>query len=151
MSGMSDTGRPVRDRATVAMLDVVLLYAQSCPEPGGNTVSVWSRARDIAERTPASRNRYVDFLRAASITAVILGHWLIAAPWVVDGGLRLDHMLTVQPWTQWLTLLFQVMPVFFLVGGYSNAASWDAAGRNGTPYGAWVAGRARRRSARSSR
>ena len=107
-------------------------------------MSVWSRARDIAERTPASRNRYVDFLRAASITAVILGHWLIAAPWVADGRLRLDHMLTVQPWTQWLTLLFQVMPVFFLVGGYSNAASWDAARRNGTPYGAWVAGRARR-------
>jgi hypothetical protein len=34
--------------------------------------------------------------------------------------------------------------VFFLVGGYSNAASWDAAQRAGTPYGAWVAGRARR-------
>ena len=41
-------------------------------------------------------------------------------------------------------LLFQVMPVFFLVGGYSNAASWDAARRAGTPYGAWIAGRARR-------
>jgi len=44
----------------------------------------------------------------------------------------------------WLTLLFQVMPVFFLVGGYSNAASWDAAQRTGTRYGTWVAGRARR-------
>jgi hypothetical protein len=50
----------------------------------------------------------------------------------------------VQPATQWLTLIFQVMPVFFLVGGYSNAASWDAARRSGTSYGTWVAGRARR-------
>jgi hypothetical protein len=34
--------------------------------------------------------------------------------------------------------------VFFLVGGYSNAASWDAARRAGTSYGTWIAGRARR-------
>lgn len=107
-------------------------------------MSPWSRALSLAERTPPSRNRYVDFLRALSIAAVVLGHWLIAAPWISAGELRLDHMLAVQPWTQWLTLLFQVMPVFFLVGGYSNAASWDAARRAGTPYGTWVAGRARR-------
>ncbi len=107
-------------------------------------MSPWSRALRLAEQTPPSRNRYVDLLRAVSITAVVFGHWLIAAPWISAGQLRLDHMLAVQPWTQWLTLLFQVMPVFFLVGGYSNAASWDAARRAGTPYGAWVAGRARR-------
>ena len=107
-------------------------------------MSAWSRALQAAVQTPPSRNRYVDFLRAVSIGAVVLGHWVIAAPWVEDGRLRLDHMLAVQPWTQWLTLLFQVMPVFFLVGGYSNAASWDAAQRAGTPYGAWIAGRARR-------
>jgi hypothetical protein len=107
-------------------------------------MSIWARALSIAERTPPSRNRYVDFLRALSIGAVVFGHWLIAAPWIDADRLRLDHMLAVQPWTQWLTLMFQVMPVFFLVGGYSNAASWDAAVRHGTPYGAWVAGRARR-------
>jgi hypothetical protein len=86
----------------------------------------------------------VDLLRAVSIGAVVIGHWLIAAPWIADGYLRLDHMLAIQPWTQWLTLLFQVMPVFFLVGGYSNAASWDAARRAETSYGSWIAGRARR-------
>jgi hypothetical protein len=107
-------------------------------------LSAWSRALALAEQTQSSRNRYVDFLRALSIGAVILGHWIIAAPWIEGDKLRLDHMLAVQPSTQWLTLLFQVMPVFFLVGGYSNAASWDAARRSGTPYGRWVAGRARR-------
>jgi hypothetical protein len=107
-------------------------------------VSAWSRALELADKTPPSRNRYVDFLRALSITAVIFGHWLIAAPWIREGELQLDHMLAAQPWTQWLTLLFQVMPVFFLVGGYSNSASWESARRSGTPYGTWVAGRARR-------
>jgi fucose 4-O-acetylase-like acetyltransferase len=98
----------------------------------------------MAQRTPASRNRYVDFLRAVSIGAVVFGHWLIAAPWIEGGQLRLDHMLALEPWTRWLTLLFQVMPVFFVVGGYANAASWEAAKREGQPYGAWAAARMRR-------
>ena len=96
-------------------------------------MSAWSRALAMAADTPPSRNRYVDWLRALSISAVVFGHWLIAAPWIAADGLRLDHMLAVQPWTQWLTLLFQVMPVFFLVGGYSNAASWDAPARPTAP------------------
>jgi hypothetical protein len=98
----------------------------------------------MAERTPESRNRYVDFLRALSIGCVVFGHWLIAAPFVTEQGIRLDHMLAVQPWTQWLTWLCQVMPVFFMVGGYSNAASWDAARRSGQPYGDWIAARLHR-------
>lgn len=108
-------------------------------------MSAWTKAKNLAARTPPSRNRYVDLLRAVSITMVVIGHWVIAAPWIdPTGRLRLDHMLGVQPWTQWLTLLFQVMPIFFLVGGYSNAASWDAATREGVRYGSWVAGRLRR-------
>jgi hypothetical protein len=107
-------------------------------------LSAWGKARELAEKTPDSRNRYVDFLRAVSIGAVVFGHWLIAAPWVQDGRLRLDHMLSLEPWTRWLTLLFQVMPVFFVVGGYANAASWEAARRASLPYGAWVASRMRR-------
>jgi peptidoglycan/LPS O-acetylase OafA/YrhL len=106
--------------------------------------SAWARARSLAEQTPEDRNRYVDLLRAISIGLVVLGHWLIAAPHIVEGRLRMDHMLAVDPWTHWLTWLFQVMPVFFVVGGYANAASWEAALRSGQPYGAWVTGRLRR-------
>ncbi|MCK7510139.1 MAG: acyltransferase [Desulfobacterales bacterium] len=62
-------------------------------------MSAWSRAMAMAADTPPSRNRYVDWLRALSISAVVLGHWLIAAPWISAGQLRLDHMLAVQPWT----------------------------------------------------
>lgn len=106
--------------------------------------SAWAQARSLAEQTPEARNRYVDLLRAVSIGFVVLGHWLIAAPHVVEGRLRMDHMLALAPWTHWLSWLFQVMPVFFVVGGYANAASWEAALRSGQPYGAWVAGRLRR-------
>ncbi len=45
--------------------------------PGFN---IWSQAMAVAAKTPESRNRYVDFLRALSICAVVCGHWLVAAP-----------------------------------------------------------------------
>lgn len=106
--------------------------------------TAWSRAGELAARTPETRDRYVDFLRAASITVVVLGHWLIAAAYLQDGQLRLDSLLALEPWTQWLTWAFQVMPVFFIVGGYANAASWEAARRAGQGYGVWTATRLRR-------
>lgn len=106
--------------------------------------SLWSRASAIAARTPESRNRLVDFLRAASILAVISGHWLLAAPYVGGDGLTLAHLLRDEPWTQWLTWAFQVMPIFFLVGGYSNGVSWRAALRDGRSYGDWLTARLQR-------
>jgi peptidoglycan/LPS O-acetylase OafA/YrhL len=106
--------------------------------------SAWATARELAQRTPPKRNRYVDFLRALSIGAVIVGHWLIAAPHYDGGKPSLGHMLSISPWTQWLTWGFQVMPVFFMVGGYSNAASWSAALRDRRGYGSWLAGRLQR-------
>jgi hypothetical protein len=105
---------------------------------------MWARARELALQTPPERNRYVDFLRALSICAVVVGHWLMTAPWFTGGTLRLDNLLAARPWTQWLTLLFQVMPVFFFVGGYANAASWESARRSGRGYGPWLSGRLRR-------
>ncbi len=104
----------------------------------------WSKAREMAERTPETRNRYVDFLRAASITVVVVGHWLMSAPIVRDGELKLDDMLATAPWSQWLTWVCQVMPLFFIVGGYSNMVSWDSARRRGEGYGLWTATRLKR-------
>jgi len=107
--------------------------------------SAWSRALELAERTPETRNRYVDFLRAASICIVVIGHWLMAAPSIGGGGFSLGDMLRDAPWSQWLTWLFQVMPLFFIVGGYANAISWDSASRSPDQgFGTWSGSRLRR-------
>ena len=104
----------------------------------------WSQARALAAQTPEDRNRYVDFLRAASILVVITGHWLIAAPRYRDGSLEVGDILELQPGTQWLTWLFQVMPIFFIVGGYANAVSLENAGRRGVGYSVWLVKRLNR-------
>jgi len=105
---------------------------------------IWARAAEVAEQTPADRNRYVDLLRALSISAVVLGHWLIAAPAFMGGIASMDHLLQIQPRAQWLTWLFQVMPVFFFVGGYSNGVSWDSAQDKGQRYSFWLESRLKR-------
>ncbi|TXS13465.1 acyltransferase [Streptomyces sp. adm13(2018)] len=75
-------------------------------------------ARELAAATPASRDRYVDLLRVASLSVVVLGHWLMAAV-TTDG--QVGNLLAVVPGLQAATWLFQVMPVFFFVGGFSHA------------------------------
>ncbi len=101
-------------------------------------MSAWAQALSLAEQTPPERNRYVDFLRAVSISCVIIGHWLIATAWYSGGQFTPGQMLSIAPWTQWLTWLFQVMPVFFFVGGYANAVSLESARRKQLDYGHWL-------------
>ncbi|MFK3632133.1 acyltransferase family protein, partial [Klebsiella pneumoniae] len=47
-------------------------------------------------------------------------------------------------WTHPLTWVFQVMPIFFLVGGYSNGLSWRSARRKEIGYAEWLRTRLRR-------
>jgi hypothetical protein len=103
-----------------------------------------ARAREMANKTPPSRNRYVDLLRAVSISVVVVGHWLMAVITVQDGEIVAGNLLAEAPVTRLLTWVFQVMPVFFMVGGFSNAASWTAAERSGKSYADWLRSRCQR-------
>jgi len=105
---------------------------------------VWTHARQLAEKTPSTRNRYVDFLRAVSILSVVLGHWIMAAPYYEHGKSHMWHLLSVLSWSQWLTWIFQVMPIFFFVGGFSNLTSWEASKRRGNGYASWLGSRLQR-------
>lgn len=105
---------------------------------------MFQKAREAARLTPASRNRAADFYRTIAICFVVLGHWMLVAPYVPAGEIELRNILAEQPWTQFLTWLFQVMPVFFFVGGYSNAASWTSARADVAKRQAWATGRLRR-------
>jgi len=107
-------------------------------------MSLLSEARELARRTPPERNRYADFLRAVAILVVVFGHWLSAAPWVTGGRLEITSMLGVASWSHLLTWALQVMPVFFIVGGFSNGVSWESARRRGEGYADWLHGRLRR-------
>ncbi|MEV4455696.1 acyltransferase [Microbispora sp. NPDC049633] len=101
---------------------------------------MFTTLRRTAERTPPGRDRHVDLLRAVAIALVVLGHWLAV---VVTYGDRVGGgtVLAFAPWARPLTWLFQVMPVFFLVGGFANAASFDSYRRRGGGAIGWFLGR----------
>src|SRR5918998_6791373 len=87
-----------------------------------------SATLDGIDRAPTApvRDRYVDLVRVAAVVAVILGHWFVIAITVRNGRLGGQNVLAVLPWTHGLTWVFQVVPLFFFVGGYANAVSLSA-------------------------
>ena len=103
-----------------------------------------SAVAELAARTPKTRDRYVDLLRAASIVVVVLGHWLMATVTWAGGGIQTGNLLAVVSVLRPATWVLQVMPVFFVVGGYANARSWRSASARGDGYAPWVAHRMRR-------
>ena len=96
------------------------------------------RLGEMVARTPVTRDRVVDFLRAASIVAVVFGHWMIGIVWWQDGVLRTTSAVGVTTGLWLATWFFQVMPIFFFVGGFSNLVSLDASRRRGDPDGHFV-------------
>ncbi|HEX5597538.1 MAG TPA: acyltransferase [Micromonosporaceae bacterium] len=97
------------------------------------------RVRQLAEQTPESRERFVDLLRAVAITAVVLGHWLVIDIGYDRHGQLTGHSaLSELPWARPVTWLVQVMPVFFLVGGFANAASLTRHQRGGGDATGWL-------------
>jgi hypothetical protein len=90
------------------------------------------------------RVRYLDLLRPVAIGAVVYGHWLLVGL-TYSGGVFSDRdALNYVAWGRWLTWAFQVMPVFFLVGGYANALSWSAHQAQGEGWNWWIQRRAMR-------
>ena len=99
---------------------------------------------EIAARTPADRDRYVDFLRAVSIVTVVLGHWAISMIWWHDGLITTSNAIGVTPGLWLATWFLQVMPIFFFVGGFSNLVTYDSFRRRGRSTGEFLRTRAAR-------
>lgn len=114
----------------------------------GMTTTTAPSVADLAAATKPDRNRAVDFYRAAAMVAVAVGHWAAIAIAVgPDGDLITGNALEFDPSMSWITWLFQVMPLFFVVGGFSSAVSLDShLSKNGRPQD-WVAARLRRMAA----
>lgn len=100
-------------------------------------------ARAAAE-TPPDRDRVVDGARAAALLVVVVGHVVMAVVAWPDGVPVLGNVLAAYPWTQALTWILQIMPLFFFAGGAANALSYDRHRARGGDYASWLWGRGRR-------
>lgn len=96
----------------------------------------------LANATPDTRDRFVDFLRVASLLGVILGHFTMAVvflhPHADPATMEFTNVLELAPWTRWGTLVLQVMPIFFVVGGFAHATSIRSLRARGGGYADFV-------------
>lgn len=81
-------------------------------------------APPAAPTTPArERDRAMDAFRALAMFVVVAWHWVFTIPRWTDAGPRVDNPISFVPELGYLTWVLQVMPLFFLVGGYLTARS----------------------------
>lgn len=98
----------------------------------------------MVDQTPPRRDRYVDLLRVIAIAVVVVWHWSLSiVSWSGDRWL-MPNPISEVPGGWALTWLLQIMPVFFIVGGYANAAAWWAALRDGRGPAGYYSARLRR-------
>lgn len=98
----------------------------------------------MAARTKSDRNRAVDFYRVAAMLLVAVGHWIAMVAVQQDGELVTGNLLSYEPNLAWFTWALQVMPLFFVVGGFASAVSLDSHFRSGGRSQDWIAARLRR-------
>ncbi|GAA2582144.1 acyltransferase [Dactylosporangium fulvum] len=85
------------------------------------------------------RDRFIDGLRALAILGVVGGHWLVGALVATPtGGLRIDSPLRYLAWLHPATWFFQMLGLFFLVGGYTAAQGLRRARARGETDAEWV-------------
>ncbi|MFT7599546.1 MAG: peptidoglycan/LPS O-acetylase OafA/YrhL [Acidimicrobiales bacterium] len=110
------------------------------------TASATTSLGDLAGSAKPDRNRAVDLYRAVAMAAVAFGHWMaIAISADADGNIVGGNALEQDPSMSWVSWLLQVMPLFFVVGGFSSAISLDAHNKaDGARPQDWVVARLRR-------
>ncbi|MGH2554835.1 MAG: acyltransferase family protein [Actinomycetota bacterium] len=97
---------------------------------------------DLVASTPASRDRVVDFFRAASIVVVVFGHWFIGVIWWRGGKIGTVSAIGLTGWLWIATWFLQVIPLFFFVGGFANYVGYQSFRRKGRPVWAFLWSRA---------
>lgn len=88
----------------------------------------------LVDATPPSRNRVVDAMRALSIAVVIVWHWSLSINHRDETGVLVNpNPIEHVPGAWAATWVLQVLPVFFVVGGYANLAAWTSMSSDGGP------------------
>jgi fucose 4-O-acetylase-like acetyltransferase len=100
--------------------------------------------REAGAAFGAGRDRYVDLLRVGSMLVVVAGHWLMTAVGWRGGHLEGTNALALTKGLWLATWVFQVMPLFFFVGGFANLVSVESLRRRGGGYVEFISTRAAR-------
>jgi hypothetical protein len=91
-----------------------------------STAHAHSDIEALVDATPTDRDRVVDFIRGVSILVVVLWHWTFSITRWSDERLSMPNPIGHTSGLWLFTWVLQVMPLFFVVGGFSNLAGWTS-------------------------
>ncbi|PZF11039.1 acyltransferase [Curtobacterium sp. MCPF17_011] len=94
-----------------------------------------------ARGTIAQRDLVVDLIRTACVVLVVIVHVTMVGVGSDSSGLRVTSPLQELPWYVAATWIGQVMPLFFVVGGFASAVGWRSTVARGGGARDWVATR----------
>lgn len=95
---------------------------------------------DVAAKL-AERDLTLDLARVACVVLVVVIHVLFAGVRVTDAGIEVEHTVELQPWFAAVTWIFEIMPLFFVVGGFASATAYRSARKRGASDADYVRGR----------
>jgi len=88
------------------------------------------------------RDLVVDGARVACVIVVVLAHLLLIGVGVdSSGAFAITKPLTEQPWFPAVSVVGQVMPLFFALGGFAASVGWTSLQRRGGTYSDFLRGR----------
>lgn len=96
-------------------------------------------------QTKPGRDATIDAVRAACLLAVVLLHSLMVGVQLgPTGELRTSVALSGEPWFAPITWILQIMPLFFIAGGFASLTQWRRMRAKGASTADYVLSRVRR-------
>ncbi|MGX1702291.1 acyltransferase family protein [Microbacterium sp. NPDC055357] len=103
------------------------------------------RALPATDRPPlVARDSAVDVARAACLVIVVALHAMMVGVSAPDGAPVFENAMSMWDGFAATTWVVQVMPLFFVLGGFSSFADWTRRRAGGERAGTYIVGRVRR-------
>lgn len=89
----------------------------------------------------SKRDLTVDLARVACVLLVVVVHTLFTGVRESAQGFEIERTVELQHWFNAVSWVFEIMPLFFVVGGFASLAAYRSTLRKGLDAGDYVRGR----------
>ena len=114
------------------------IAASRTATPGRATPGPAAGARPAGASPATTRDRSIDAVRSTLLVTVVALHAMMVGVSVTAAGPVLENAMENQAWFAPVSWIVQIMPLFFIVGGFSSITQWRGLRTRGTTASAYV-------------
>lgn len=124
-------------------MEAAMTDVQAC-STGAGRVHPATRAETSARSTPIARDASIDAIRVALLVVVFALHAMMVGVSFGPDGPVLENALEGRPWFAAVSWVVQIMPLFFIAGGFSSFHHWRSMRERGASGADYVRARVER-------